>query len=158
MDIFKDIHGNNVYFHDKQGQFEKEAHHVFIICRYKGKWVLTNHSKRGLEFPGGKVENNETPVQAAIREVYEETGGEAKQLIPIGEYKVLDPAGSFIKAVFYAELTALMKKEDYLETEGPVLLSELPHDFQTSAQYSFIMKDQVVLKCLDKISRLKFLR
>lgn len=154
MEKFKDIHGNDVYFHDVQGQFEKEARHVLVICRYKGKWVLTNHSKRGLEFPGGKVEKNESPVQAAIREVFEETGGDAKQVIPIGEYKVLNPAGSFIKAVFYAELTALTRKEDYLETEGPVLLSELPDDFQTSAQYSFIMKDQVVLICLNKINRL----
>ncbi len=154
MEKFKDTNGNDVYFHDVQGRFENEAGHVFVICRYNGKWVLTNHSKRGFEFPGGKVEKNESPSQAAIREVFEETGGEVKQLIPIGEYKVLDPAGSFIKAVFYAELTALTKKEDYLETEGPVLLPELPHDFQTSAQYSFIMKDQVVLLCLDKISQL----
>ena len=73
-----------------------------VICRYKGNWVLTKHSKRGLEFPGGKVEQKETPIQAAMRELFEETGGEAQKLIPIGEYKVDDPAGAFVKAVFRA--------------------------------------------------------
>lgn len=154
METFEDINGNEVHFHEEQGHFENEAGHVLVICRYKGKWVLTNHTKRGMEFPGGKVEKNETPVQAAYREVYEETGGEANQLTPIGEYKVFDSAGSFIKAVFYAELTAITSKEDYMETDGPVMLSELPCDFQKSAQYSFIMKDQVILICLDKINQL----
>ena len=157
MEVFRDLHGNEVHFHDTQGQFDQTAGHVLVICRYKGKWVLTRHSKRGLEFPGGKVEKNETAVQAALRELFEEAGGEAQQLIPLGEYKVMDPAGSFVKAVFYAELTALTEKDDYLETEGPVLLSELPDDFQTSSQYSFIMKDQVILLCLNKIKHLNLL-
>ena len=155
METFKDIFGYQVLFYDEQGHFEREAGHVLVICRYKGNWVLTRHSKRGLEFPGGKVEKGESIVQAALREVFEETGGEAGQLIPLGEYKVLDPTGSFIKAVFYAELTALIEKEDYLETKGPVLLAEFPSDFQTSAQFSFIMKDQVILNCLDKINQMK---
>ena len=155
MDTFNDTFGYQVLFHDEQGHFEQAAGHVLVICRYKGNWVLTRHSKRGLEFPGGKVEKGESIVQAALREVFEETGGEAGQLIPLGEYKVLDPTGSFIKAVFYAELTALIEKEDYLETKGPVLLAEFPSDFQTSAQFSFIMKDQVILNCLDKINQMK---
>ncbi len=157
MAIFKDIQGNEVHFQEEQGHFEREAGHVLVICRYKESWVLTKHTKRGLEFPGGKVEKNETPVQAAIREVYEETGGEAKKVIPIGEYKVFDPAGSFIKAVFYADLTAITLKDDYMETDGPVMISNLPNDFQTSDQYSFIMKDPVILICLDKINQLHLL-
>ena len=157
MDTFKDTFGYQVLFHDEQGHFEQAAGHVLVICRYKGNWVLTRHSKRGLEFPGGKVEEGESIVKAALREVFEETGGEVGQLIPLGEYKVLDPKVSFIKAVFYAELTDLMEKEDYLETEGPVLLEELPFDFQTSSQFSFIMKDQLILNCLGKINQLNSL-
>lgn len=50
------------------------------ICRYQGKWLLTEHEDRGYEFPGGKVEPNEEADQAAIREIQEETGAVVREL------------------------------------------------------------------------------
>ena len=34
----------------------------------RDQWLLTHHLRRGLEFPGGKVELGETPEEAAVRE------------------------------------------------------------------------------------------
>lgn len=46
--------------------------------------VLCSKAHNGLwNFPGGKVEINESPKQAAIREVFEETGLIIKTLYPI---------------------------------------------------------------------------
>ena len=42
--------------------------HVWVVCRYGDQWLLTHHLRRGLEFPGGKVELGETPEEAAVRE------------------------------------------------------------------------------------------
>lgn len=53
---------------------------------YTGLWLAIS---RGADlsdwgFPGGKVEDGESPIQAALREFWEETrGGEAFDLVPI---------------------------------------------------------------------------
>lgn len=154
MDI-KILYDDNacmVNFSFEKNAFTKTTNHVFIICSYHGKWLLTNHKTRGMEFPGGKVEKGETLEEAAIREVYEETGGIVKELVWIAEYEVIQNDNSFVKAVYFANIVSLEKKEDYYETNGPVMVNDdllLPFRFGDS--YSFIMKDDVVKLCIEKI-------
>lgn len=48
---------------------------AFIINPYTKKILLIKHKKNGRwTQPGGHIEGNETPEEAALREVYEETG------------------------------------------------------------------------------------
>ncbi|PKK86394.1 MAG: hypothetical protein CVT48_01235 [Thermoplasmata archaeon HGW-Thermoplasmata-1] len=47
---------------------------VVVILNEKGEFMLLKHRKRGWEFPGGKLEEGETPEKCAIREILEETG------------------------------------------------------------------------------------
>lgn len=48
---------------------------VVIFTKYQDKWVYCWHKKReSYEHPGGHVEKGETPLAAAKRELYEETG------------------------------------------------------------------------------------
>ncbi len=114
MYTFTDYHGQQVTLRFERHSFEIEAKHVFVICTYKDKWLLTKHKKRGLEFPGGKVEQGETLEEAAVREVYEEVGGVVKSLTFIGEYFVQDPHNPFVKAIFFGEVERLEEKENYL--------------------------------------------
>ena len=58
------------------------GNHVLAIPIFQNQLLFTKHSKRGIEFPGGKVEINETSQQAIARELYEETGGNIK-FIPL---------------------------------------------------------------------------
>lgn len=78
MKRFLDKNGYKVEF--SENPVFGEPWHVFVLSRYKGRWVLTKHRERGFEFPGGKREAGESIEETAIREVYEETGGLVDQL------------------------------------------------------------------------------
>ncbi len=132
-----------------------ESWHVFVLSRYRGKWVLTQHKRRGLEFPGGKREAGETTEQAAIREVHEETGGIVEHLQFLGQYKVHDPTKSIVKSIYYAQLRNLEKKDTYLETNGPILLDDLPAT--PGEEFSFIMKDEIVPWSISKLKEANLL-
>jgi 8-oxo-dGTP diphosphatase len=153
VEQFIDENGKQVEISFDKGRFQQESYHVLVICCYKGKWLLTRHKKRGLEFPGGKREQGETLEEAAIRETFEETGGVIKEPLFIGEYKVYDRS-PFVKTIFFAEAEELICKEDYLETEGSVLWSGDFSQIHEDPSFSFIMKDQVVELALKRISHL----
>ena len=71
---FKDLNGAHVELTLGENRFGMDARHVLVVLKHKGKWLLTQHSIRGIEFPGGKAEDGETIEEAAIRETIEETG------------------------------------------------------------------------------------
>ncbi|MDO7485076.1 nucleoside triphosphatase YtkD [Peribacillus frigoritolerans] len=147
MKRFLDKNGYKVEF--SENPVFEEPWHVFVLSRYKGRWVLTKHRERGLEFPGGKREAGESIEETAIREVYEETGGLVGQLQFLGQYKVHDPMKPFVKSIYYAELREVEKKENYLETEGPIFMESLPDVL--GEEFSFIMKDEIVPLSLSRL-------
>lgn len=154
---FKDQNGCLV-----QLAFERKPNvkpeHIWVVCRYQQKWLLTNHKVRGLEFPGGKIEQGESEVEAVHREVWEETGALIEELFDIGQYQVLCTDEMISKAIYFATISDIQKKEDYLETEGPVLISTLPEKIVDDPSYSFIMKDQVLKLTLEQLETKQLLK
>ncbi|MBS2970153.1 nucleoside triphosphatase YtkD [Metabacillus sp. KIGAM252] len=148
---FKDYYHNQVQLSFEKNPFSSLPKHVWVVCRYQDKWLLTNHGDRGYEFPGGKVEENETADEAAIREVKEETGGVVSSLQYMGQYRVSGKEKTIIKNIYYAAVSELIQLDDYMETKGPVLLDELPDNIQQDRRFSFIMKDEVLQQSLKRI-------
>lgn len=63
-----------------------------VICaHYQGNWIFCRHKARETwELPGGHIEPGEAPLEAAHRELYEETGATDTVITPIGIYKLFD--------------------------------------------------------------------
>lgn len=151
MHVFKDFYSNEVKLSFDDHPFSTEPKHIWVICRYKDKWLLTNHKERGYEFPGGKVEPGEIAKEAAVREVMEETGAVLEEINYLAQYYVAGKSGSVIKNVYFAKVAKLIEQPNYYETKGPVLLDFLPDDLAESEKYSFMMKDDVLFHCLNEI-------
>lgn len=150
---FLDENGKPVELSFSPNAFEEKAKHVLVICQYGEGWLLTNHKKRGLEFPGGKIESGETLEEAAQREVYEETGAILAELKFIAEYKFTDPIKSFVKSVFWGKVNRVEETTSYHETNGPVIVNGDILQQRFGGQFSFIMKDQVVEQCVQLIQK-----
>jgi 8-oxo-dGTP diphosphatase len=151
MHTFTDHYNNEVILSFNDHPFSTNPKHVWVICQYQGQWLLTSHSRRGLEFPGGKVEPGESAEEAAVREVKEETGGHVFSIQYIGQYKVSGKGKTIIKNIYFAKVDQLLKQQTYFETNGPVLLTTLPEKVSRDPRFSFIMKDDVLTYSLEHI-------
>lgn len=60
-----------------------------IISKYQGKWVFCKHRERNTyEIPGGHREKDESILETAKRELYEETGAVEFEIQPVCIYSV----------------------------------------------------------------------
>lgn len=140
---FKDLNGLDVELSFKNDQFITEIGHVLIVLQHDGKWLLTKHPKRGIEFPGGKKEIGETIGEAAIRETIEETGVTISDIKQIAAYVVYDDP-PFCKAVFTGAVQSIDDNYERYETEGAVWLTD--EELSQCENLSFYMRDEGMAK------------
>lgn len=65
----------------------KTYKYVVVLSKYDGKILLSRHKDRTTwETQGGHIEKGETPLDAAKRELYEESGAEEYEIEPLCDY------------------------------------------------------------------------
>ncbi|MBQ5770370.1 MAG: histidine phosphatase family protein, partial [Clostridia bacterium] len=88
--------------------------YVVVFTRNNGKWVYCRAKTReGFETAGGHIENSETPLEAAKRELYEETGAKDFDIMPLFDYAVDTPASWANGQVFFASVRSFGPMPDY---------------------------------------------
>lgn len=77
--------------------------YVVVCTWYKNGWLLSKHKKRSTwETQGGHIEQGETPLDAARRELYEESGVRDAELYPVCDYYGYDSDSHANGMVFLA--------------------------------------------------------
>lgn len=87
---------------------------AIIVSHYRGRWVWVKHKERSTwELPAGHVEAGETPLEAAHRELFEETGAVSFRVIPIVSYEGVYKSNPVFGMIFLAEILILGPLPDY---------------------------------------------
>lgn len=106
-----------------------------IISKADGKWVFCKHKERNTyEVPGGHREEGETILEAAKRELCEETGAVSYELKPVCVYSVtgnnrVNQTGEESFGMLYFANIYEFEKELHSEMETVEFFEELPDEW-----------------------------
>lgn len=105
-----------------------ERYKYTVICAsYQGEWVLSRHQCRSTwETQGGHIEEGETPLECARRELFEESGIKEADIYPVCDYWGFNESASSNGMVFLAVVHALGKlpESEMKETKRFALLPD----------------------------------
>lgn len=91
----------------------KKYKYVVVLSRFQGKILLSRHKMRTTwETQGGHIEKGETPLEAAKRELYEESGAVKFTISPLFDYWACDENSWANGMVFMADITELSDMPD----------------------------------------------
>ncbi|MDD2907133.1 MAG: NUDIX domain-containing protein [Candidatus Gracilibacteria bacterium] len=110
-----------------------------IVCLYQGKWLLVRgKGKTTWELPGGHIENGETSLNSAKRELYEETGinGVDLEFLCSRKLEMLEKGITYYGNVYIVNVLLLGELPDS-EIEEISLFEEIPENLT----YPFIQID-----------------
>jgi 8-oxo-dGTP diphosphatase len=118
--------------------------YVVIATRYDGGWLFVRHRKRGgYELPAGHPDEGEDSVEAAVRELMEETGACDFTLEPVTYYSVDTGSGKKFGRLFLASVDTIGEIIDKQEIEGVRVFRRLPHDLSLPEVMTFLYRTAV---------------
>ena len=107
--------------------------YVRMVVKYNGKFVLSYHRKsKKWDCVGGRVEKDESPLAAAKRELFEETGAIDFDIVPIRDYERFLEDGTFYNnnREYFVNVYKFSDLPDGSEMEKIGFFDEIPDDFR----------------------------
>jgi len=118
-----------------------QVSYVVIAARYDGGWLFVRHRRRGgYELPAGHPDAGEDTVEAAVRELTEETGAIGFIMEPVTYYSVDSGTGKQHGRLFYAEVKTLGEITDTAEIEGVRVFRRLPRKLSLPEVMTFLFR------------------
>jgi 8-oxo-dGTP diphosphatase len=116
-----------VKFYDPSYEPGTNLTYSVISARYGNKWLFVRHHKRTtFEIAGGHIEHGETSLEAAGRELMEETGALRFSLDCMATYSVKKNGETGWGRLYLAEVTELGPIPDISEIAEVVMLDHIP--------------------------------
>ena len=121
-----------VNFYELNSIEDSKLAFAVIMSKFKDKWIYVKHKERCTwEIPGGHRENNESIIETASRELFEETGANKFKLTPVCIYAVerneeVNYTESFGQ-LFYAEIECINELPEF-EIETIKLFNDVPNE------------------------------
>ena len=105
---------------------DSELSYVIMGARYRGQWIFVRHHQRETwELPAGHIEAQESPDQAAVRELYEEAGVVNSSLRILSDYSVSEGDRLAMGRLYLADVLELDSLPEH-EIAEIKLCRELP--------------------------------
>jgi 8-oxo-dGTP diphosphatase len=116
-----------VKFYDPLFVPDRKLTYSVINSRYQDKWIFVRHHLRNtFEIPGGHIEEDETPYDAAGRELIEETGAISFNLDCVCTYSVEKDNQIGYGRLFFAEIFEIGQINKMSEIKEIIFLENLP--------------------------------
>lgn len=103
-----------IRFFDQEADEPLSYIFAIIVSRYRNQWIWVKHKERTTwELPAGHIEPGETPLEAAHRELFEETGALDFKIAPIVSYEGIYLGNQVFGMIFLAEVEELGPLPDF---------------------------------------------
>lgn len=121
------------------GSVPARLSYVVIAARYEGGWLFVRHRRRGgWEMAAGHPDEGEGSVEAAVRELTEETGALDFVMEPVSYYSVEADAGKQYGRLFLAEIETLGELTDTDEIAGVRVFRRRPRNMSLPEVMAFL--------------------
>lgn len=118
-----------VKFYDPIFEPDSVLTYSVIAAKFEAKWIFVRHHKRNTwEIAGGHIETGETSLEAAYRELMEETGAVLFNIECIATYSVNKDGETGWGRLYLAEVTELGPVPDISEIAETILSDHLPEN------------------------------